>query len=247
VIINATMAHTYWPNDDPVGRRIDLLPSVMSPRTAPQSCAIAGMVADSKYLTLREATPPYMFLPMSQRSVGEITLIARGHVDEKVLASSVRLAMASIDPALPAIDILTRTEHLRRALFAERAMAGSVMGLGAISLLLAMVGVYGVVAFAVSRRTREIGIEMALGASANQVLRRVLGHGARLTAVGILIGAAAGLAMSFVIADSLYGVSAWEPRIFIAAAAITLPVALAASYLPARRAARIDPIVALRD
>jgi ABC-type antimicrobial peptide transport system permease subunit len=112
---------------------------------------------------------------------------------------------------------------------------------------LAIVGVYGVVAFFVSRRTREIGIAMALGATPAQVMRNVLGFGARLTTVGMIIGAVLGLLMAWALAGSLYGVSPSDPRVFLAAAIITWPVAIAAIYLPARRAARIDPMVALRE
>jgi hypothetical protein len=212
-----------------------------------ESCVIVGVVEDTKYLTLRETTPAYMFFAMSQRSAGEITIVARGRGDEATLAGLLRRTIAGLDPEMPVIDVLTRSEHLRRALFGERTLAKAATGLGTLSLVLAVVGVYGVVAFFVSRRTREIGIAMALGATPAQVMGNVLRFGARLTAVGMLIGAVLGLLLAWALAGSLYGVSPTDPRMFLTAAIITWPVALAATYLPARRAARIDPIVALRE
>jgi predicted permease len=252
-VINETMARTYWPGDDPIGRRVTLI-NIGAGGAAgalagsdSEACVIVGIVQDTKYLSLRETAPPYMFFARSQRSAGEITLIARGRGDERALAGQLRQTIAALDPELPSVDIITRSEHLRRALFAERTLAKSAAGLGGLSLVLAVVGVYGVVAFFVSRRTREIGISMALGATPAQVMRQVLRFGAKLTGAGILIGGGLGVLLGWALAGNLYGVSATDPRMFLAAAIVTWPVALAATYLPARRAARIDPIVALRE
>ncbi len=245
-IINQTMVNRFWPDEDPIGRRIELVPDTGADDSA-RACLIVGIVADTKYLTLNETTPPYMFFPLSQVPAGEMTVVARGRGSETALAGQVRTVITALDPGQPIMDVITRREHLRRALFGERTLAESVAGLGAISLMLAMVGMYGVVAFAVSRRTREIGLRMALGASTRRVIGDVLRHGAGLAVAGVILGAVVGAALGAVLAGSLYGVSATDPRMFVAAAALTLPMALAASALPARRASRINPIEALRE
>ena len=198
-------------------------------------------------MTLKETPKPYLYLPLSQERAGEMTLMVRGSGDEAALASTVRETIRAINPALPPVELITKTQHLRRALFAERALAGSVTVLGSISICLAVIGLYGVIAFSVTRRTRDIGIRMALGATPAQVKTRVLRQGLRLTLIGIAIGGTLGLAATSMIAGGLYGVSATDMTTMIIAIVSTVPVTIAATYFPARRASRISPIDALRQ
>ena len=244
VIVNETFAKTYFADGDATGRAIDLVDITSGDR---QPATIVGVARDSRHLTLKETPKPYLYLPLSQLRPGEMTLVARGSGDETALAATVRETIRAINPALPPVELITKTQHLRRALFAERALAGSVTALGSISLLLAVIGLYGVVAFSVARRTRDIGIEMALGATPGQVRARVIRHGMRLTLIGIGIGGALGLIVTSLIAGGLYGVHATDLTTIVVAIACTLPVTLAATYFPARRASRIDPMAALRE
>jgi predicted permease len=246
VVINQTMARRFWGDSDPTGRSIDIL---AAPGTADavRHATIIGVAADAKYNTLKEKTPAYMYLAMAQSGSGEMTLIARGRGDERVLAGALRAEIKAVNRDVPSLEILTKSEHFHRALFLERTLAGATTGIGAISLTLALVGIYGVVAFAVARRRREIGIEMALGATRGRVVRNVIAGGARLALTGMAIGGAMGLGAAMLLSSALYDVSAFDPRIFLIAAAVTLPLSLMASAVPAARASRIDPIEAIRD
>ncbi len=244
IAINDTMARTWWPGGDAVGRSVDLVDISSGERTP---ATIVGVVSDAKYLSLEEATPPYLYLPVAQQPAGEITLIARGSMTEAALASALRDLVRQIDPAMPPVDLLTKSQHLRRALFGERALAGGVTALGVVSLVLAIVGLYGVVAFAVARRTRDIGIEMALGASAGRVVSSTMKMGARITAVGVAVGGLAGVGLAQVFNGMLYGVTALDPGVVVSAVAVTGIITMLATFVPARRAGRVDPVVALRE
>jgi predicted permease len=246
VIVNQTMARRFWGDEDPTGRRIEILGTPGTAEAA-RPAVIVGVAADEKYNTLKETTPAYMYFAMAQSGSGEMALIARGRGDERVLAGALRSEISAVNRDVPALEILTRTEHFHRALFLERTLAGATTGIGAISLTLALVGIYGVIAFAVVRRRRDIGIEMALGASRARVVRNVIASGARLALTGMGIGGAIGVGTAMMLSSALYDVSAFDPRIFLAAAAITLPLALMASAVPAARASRIDPIQAIRE
>ncbi|TAK13416.1 MAG: FtsX-like permease family protein, partial [Acidobacteria bacterium] len=245
-VINETMARKFWEGQEPIGRRLELL-GASGTQDPSRQVVIVGIVADGKYNTLRETPPPYMFFPMSQVGSGEMTLIARGRGDERALASALRAEIIALNRNIPSLEILTRSEHFHRALFLERALAGSTIGIGSVSLGLAMVGMYGVMAFAVVRRRREIGIEMALGASRGHVVRSVIGSGARLALTGIAIGGSLGLGAAGLLGNAVYDISPLDPRVFLIAAAITLPLALIASAIPASRASRIDPVQSIRE
>ena len=244
LIINETMANLYWPGGDAINRAVDLVNSTTGARSP---ATVIGVAHDTKYATLKETTPPYLYLPLSQQRAGEMTLITRGSLDENTLAAVTRDLVRELNPAMPPVELMTKSQHLRRALFGERLLAGVVTAIGAISLLLAVVGLYGVVAFAVARRTRDIGIEMALGATTQRVINATMAIGARLTVIGMLIGGAIGILVAQLFGGALYGVSALSPRVLGGSIVITAIVTLAATFVPARRASKIDPIVALRE
>jgi predicted permease len=244
IIINETMARMYWPDAGAVNRAVDLVDGATGAR---EPATVIGVAHDSKYATLKEATPPYLYLPLSQQRIGEMTLITRGSIDENALAGLTREIVREVDPAMPPVELMTKSQHLRRALFGERMLSGVVTVIGSISLLLAVVALYGVVAFAVARRTRDIGIEMALGATTRRIITATMAVGARLTAIGMLVGGAVGVAVAQMFAGALYGVTALSPRVLGASIVITAIVTTAATFLPARRAGRVDPITALRE
>jgi predicted permease len=245
MLINQTMANEFWPAADPIGRHVtiaDTGPGALPPR----DCEIVGIVQDGKYLFLNEAPQPYFYIPWEQQPAGEMTVVARVRGDAAQMTAVFRRTVWSIDPAMPMMLVTTLEQHMRLALVVERAIATFVGVLGGLGLFLAVVGLYGVVSFLVSRRTREIGIRMALGARPADVVRDVLRQGGRLAAVGIAIGLALAFSAMMVLGGSLYGVSRWDPLTYGGMSVLVLLVALAGSYVPARRAARVDPIAALR-
>ena len=243
VLINETMARTCWAGRDPVGSRITLV----SPAGARRDGAVVGVVRNAKYMTLTEAPVPYLYLPFAQQFHGEMTVVVRVRGDERAMIAPFRRAIDAVDPAMPTLQITTLSEHLRLATFLERTLAATGLVLGALGLLLSVIGLHGVVTYLVERRTREIGIRMALGASAGDIRHHVFGQGWRLIGTGLAIGLALAAAAARLIATSVHGVRAADPLAFGAAAAVVASVALLALWLPARRASRTDPVVALRQ
>jgi putative ABC transport system permease protein len=243
VLINQTMAQRFWPDGDSIGRWIELVD-----RRQPEQrrCEIVGIVEDGKYVTLNEPSTPYVYLPFAQQAVGEVTVIMRTHGREAAAMQDFRLALRALDPAMPAMQIITLDEHMNVALMFERTAAILAGSLGVLALLLALVGLYGVIAFIASRRTREIGIRIALGARPGDVLAQVLKQGGRFAVTGITMGLLLGGAAAQLMRNVLYGVSSYDPLTYAGTGAVVLAVALAATYIPARRAARVDPIHALR-
>jgi putative ABC transport system permease protein len=189
-----------------------------------------------------------MYLPAAQDYRGMATLhvrVAPG-ADAPSIVAALRREARSLDPNLPLVNIQPMTESVGFSLLPLRLAASVVGGLGLVGLMLAALGVYGVVAYSVGARTREIGIRVALGAQARDILRLVMRQGFALVAIGLALGAAGALALTRYLASLLYGVSASDPLAFSAGAALLATAALLASYLPARRATKVDPTVALR-
>jgi predicted permease len=244
VLLNQTLARRLFDRENPIGRSVLIGGSAAGAR--PRACEVVGIVQDAKYLSLLEAQQPYFYVPYGQESRGEMTVILRVRGSTAEAAAGLRREIRALDAAMPALQIMTLDEHMRLALVVERLTAGLTAVLGGLGLLLSVVGLYGVIACLVSRRTREIGIRVAIGATPGQVVRQVLRDGARLT----VAGAGAGLVLAVVAmraaASSLYGVAPWDPLVLAGATLVLAAVALAATWLPARRAARIDPIAALR-
>jgi predicted permease len=238
-IVNQAMARKYWPGESAIGKRLHAH-GVDAP------FEVIGVVRDHKVRTIGEAPTPLLHFARSQRYVPSVTILARTSGDAGQLARSMRREMLALEPELVFIENQPMEAEIATTLFPIR--AGAVLGAGfsVLALLLAAVGLYGVTAFWVSRRTREIGIRIALGATPSAVVARVLMQGMTLVGVGLAIGAALATAASRALAGMLYGISAIDPLSYGAAIGLLLAVAVAANIVPARRAARVDPMIALR-
>jgi ABC-type antimicrobial peptide transport system permease subunit len=204
------------------------------------------VVRDSKYSTLTEETMPVAYLPLAQNRETGMTLYVRASVPPASLVASLRQELQSLEPNLPVPNIRTMADTIGTSLYAARMGAGLLAVFGGLALVLAVVGIYGVLSFSVSRRTREMGIRLALGADSHRVFLLVVRDGMLLVGVGILIGLAGGLVGARALASSLQGVSATDLPTFTGTIALLTAVALVACAIPARRAIRVNPITALR-
>jgi predicted permease len=237
IIVNGTMATKFWPGGDPVGQTFF---------DGGRTFEVVGVAKNTKYRNLRESPRMTMYMPLAQSYRQSMNLLVQTSDEPGNLAPVVRQQVRALDSNLPVFAIRTLPEHISQSLFLER-MQGIFLGVfGSLALVLAAVGLYGVMAYTVARRTRELGIRMALGAQRNDVLRLVVGHGLRLVVAGVLLGVMGALALTRVVQSLLYGVSASDPATIAAAALALVGVALAACLVPARRATRVDPMVALR-
>ncbi len=208
---------------------------------------IVGVVRDGKYNSLGETAQPHVYLPFLQGYVPFFTLVLKTAGDPGSIASAARAELQKLDPALPITGIKTMAEHLGFAFWGAEIGATLLGAFALIGLLLAAVGLYGVLAFVINRSIPEIGIRMALGASPGDVLRLFIGRGLALSALGAFAGTLAAIVTTRVLRSYLYGVNPSNPATFASAAALLLCVALVACYLPSRRAAKIEPLRALRD
>ncbi|HEY6328319.1 MAG TPA: FtsX-like permease family protein, partial [Blastocatellia bacterium] len=239
-IVNQTMADRFWPNQDAVGKRFKFFGDTKY-RT------VVGIARDSKYNSLVEGSLSFIYLPIRQAYSTPATLYVRTGRDPRQLASSVRSQIRSLDAELPLLNLQTVETVVDQSLAPQRT-AALLLGLfGALALLLAAIGLYGVVAYSVAQRQREIGIRMALGARRAEVTRMILGQGMAVVGIGIAIGLTMAFVFAKLIALLLFGVGAGDPVTFGATALVLAVVAFAANYLPARRAAKLDPVVALRN
>jgi predicted permease len=238
-LVNETFVRRLFAGHDPIGTRF-------RHGTSGKWIQIAGVVEDGKYVSLSEAPNLAIFEPMTQRWSQDQTLIARSSMPESQIVPLMRRAVLGIDPSLTVFADGSLTSTLGLALFPAR-MAAVVLGsFGALAVILAATGVYGIMAYAVSRRTREIGIRMALGAAPAQVARAVLTRTAKLLAVGVAIGFALAFAGGELFSVLLYGISAHDPLTYLFAIALMAAVAFIACWAPARRAIHVDPLTALR-
>src|SRR5437867_1374971 len=241
VVINEAMATRYWPGQDPVGRRLQNLFG---------SFEIVGVAKTMKYSGFTEEPTPMLFLPVAswfkKTTPPTLTFLVRTAPPAAKMLNTLRRGLQSFAPEVPMLDVKTMDEHLALRAFPTR-MAATIAGVfGPLALVLAAVGLYGVLAYFVSQRTREIGIRVALGAQRIDVLRLVISQGLKLVAIGAAIGLAGAFATSRVVQSLLYGISSTDPATFIGGTVLLTAVTVLACYLPARHAARVDPIEALR-
>ena len=249
-LVNETLARRYWPNADPVGQQIRLVFSATRTPWEPIPhqgwLTIVGVVGDVRDWAWSEPKSGQLYLPDTQNPSRLMSLVARSSGDRAQLTAAVRRAIESVDPDQPMTDVKTMEEYLAVA-FSQRRLNMSLLAFFAvIAALLAAIGIYGVMGYAVTQRSHEIGIRMALGAEPADVLRMIVGDGMKLALLGLVIGITASLLLMKYLESQLYGVKARDPLTFIAVAAGLALVALAACYFPARRATKVDPLVALR-
>ncbi|HEX8695201.1 MAG TPA: ABC transporter permease [Longimicrobium sp.] len=239
-VVNQTFARRHFPGGQALGKRVS-----MEGAEGPW-VTIVGVVRDAKYVTLGEDPRPMLYLPFAQNYDAEAVVYVRAAGDPAALAKPVHRAAQALDPVLPIPEPVPVRESLRFALAPARVGAWVLGVFGALALSLAAVGIYGVVSYAVSQRTREIGIRSALGAGPARVVRMVLGDNLRVVAAGLGAGLALAVPLGMAAAGFLYGVSPADPAVLLGTPLVLAAVALLASWAPARRAARVDPMVALR-
>jgi predicted permease len=242
VIISAALARNLWPNASAVGKRL-----LMNQRQPPSE--VVGVLGEGRFWNLTTAAQRFLFLPMTQEYHGSVRLLVRTEGDPSRLASTVEQIVREIDPDLPLFGVRTMVDQMAaspNALMPLRVGTLIAGAQGAIALLLAGLGIFGLIAFTVTRRTREIGIRMALGASVGEVIRLVTRDGLRLVAIGLGLGLLLSLGITRVLTSLLYGVSPTDATVFLAVPTLVLAIALVACWLPARRAAKVDPAMTLR-
>jgi len=242
IVVNQTMAARHWPNADPIGKRIRWGVTTDDPLLT-----IVGVVRDVKQRQLSAPLQSQMYLPYTQYPYRTMTLMVAANGDPAALSSAVRARVRSIAPAMPLYGLQTMHELYTRSVWQQRLYGALFTSFAIIALVLAAAGVYSVIAYSVTQRLHEIGVRMALGARRADVFRLVVRGGAGLALLGIAIGTAGALAGTRVLGKLLYGVSPTDPIVFGTMATLLLGTALLASYVPARRAASLDPVNALKN
>jgi predicted permease len=242
-VINEKLAKEFFAGEDPIGKFF-----VISENNKQVQVQIAGICGDTKYDSLKKDVAPTFFMPYRQMSnvQGGLTYEIRTRMDPESLVSALRAAAKQVDPNLPLLDIRTQNEQIAVSARMQRIFAELTGGFGGLALVLASIGIYGVMAYSVAQRTQEIGIRLALGAIPGQVLGMVLREAARLSVVGIALGGAAAVLLSRLVKSMLYGIAPNDPWTLAGAAVVLLAVALGAGWIPARRAAGVQPMEALR-
>jgi putative ABC transport system permease protein len=241
LVVNQTLAERYFPDGDPIGQRILLWDGFAIP--------IAGVVGDVRQAELTREPLAELYAPhslMVQFGLTDMTLVVSTRIPSTTIAAAAQRAIEAVDPEQPVYNVQTMEQVVANSVSDRRLYLWLLGTFAAVALALAIAGIYGVIAYAVTQRTREFGIRIALGAQTASVLGLVLRHGAKLAVLGLLIGLPAAFALTRVLGSLLYGVSATDPVTFISVALLLISVALLASYLPAHRATRVNPTVALR-
>ncbi|HET6229024.1 MAG TPA: ABC transporter permease [Longimicrobiaceae bacterium] len=252
IVVSEAFARVAWPGQNPMGKRIACCEA--GPDGAPLWKEVVGVAGDVHSDGPAQPSGPEFYLPVRQAPAAawswtqrSMTLVARGRGGSGAVTAAMRAAAHAVDPSLPLYEVATLRDRIGQSTLRERFNGGLLSVLGAIGLLLAVVGIYGVTAYFVTQRTHEIGVRVALGAASRDVLRLVVGRGLGLALLGVALGSAASLALTRFLSGFLFGVSPTDPLTFVVVAALLAGVALLASWLPARRAVRVDPMVALRQ
>jgi len=243
-VVNQTFAARYWPQQDPVGKRFRLTEDDQA------WVQIVGVAANHKYRALNEGLTEFVYYPLRQRPATDNTILVQTEIDPASLAAPLREVVSAIDPNMPLLDVRTMEDfYFASSVTFSHLIVGLVAGMGSIGLVLAMVGLYGLVAYTVSRRTREIGVRIAVGANPSSVLRMVLRYGLLLAVVGVVAGLAGSVAMSGLLRAVFPFPDAERMRLttYFMVVPVLLVITLLAAYIPARRAAKIDPLMALRQ
>jgi predicted permease len=241
-IISETFARQVWSNKNPVGKLFKL-----RPRGDNQSVEVIGVARDAKGSSLIDDAPRAAYFPLAQQYSGEMSLHLRAATKPELLIAAVRQEIRALDPKLPVYNVKTLEQNRRDRLFTKRFQAALIGGFGLLALALASLGLYGALSYGVAQRTQEIGVRMALGARTGDVLRLVVWQGIRLITIGVALGLATAFAAARVLKTLLYGVTATDPLTYAGVAALLTCVALLACYIPARRATKVDPMIALRS
>jgi predicted permease len=240
VVVNETMAQRFWPGEDAIGKRFKFFGD-------DGFTTVVGIARNAKYNGVAEGPIPFIYQPLRQNYSPAAALHVRAEGDAAGLSPAIRREVQQLDPTLSVFNIRTLDDQVAQSLAPLRVNVILITTFGALALLLACIGLYGVATYSVTQRTREIGVRMALGANTSSVLRLVLGHSVVLVATGIACGLLLALPLTWVVpADLLAHVSARDPWTFSATASLLALVALVATYFPARRATKIDPLIALR-
>jgi len=240
ILINETMARRYFPNQDPLGKRLSILPSTSAPRE------IVGVVKDVKLQSLSSQIEPGVFIPYSQDSWPRMNLVVRTLTDPAAMSAAIMQEVLAIDKDQPVANVQTMRRVISDSVMPQRLSMALLGAFAGLAMVLAVVGIYGLTAYSVSQRTREIGIRMALGAQQSDVLRMVLRKGMIIAMVGIGLGMLGAIVVTRGLSGLLYGVTATDPVVFGGVALLLLAAAVLASYVPARKATRVDPMEALR-
>jgi predicted permease len=237
-VVNKTMAQRYWGGQDPIGRRLQM---------KDQSLQVVGIAADSKYESMRETSMPFFYVPIRQTPAIAAALNIRTTLPQQTMATVLAREVRALDANLAPYEVISLQEQVDRSTAPQLVAVTLVAVLGGLALLLAVIGLYGVMSYSVSQSTRELGVRMALGADVSNLLQLVISRGLALTAGGVLLGGAAALALTSQLGGLLYNVSPRDPLAFGMAAAVMIIMSLAGCLLPSWRAARTDPARALRD
>ncbi len=237
VLINESMARRFWPDTDPVGRHLVV---------EGNDYEIIGLAQDGTINDIHEPLQPYIYFPFAQKPMGEASIIVETAGDPRQLVGPIKQDIRSVDKGVTFYSTETLKELMAGDLWSDRMFFLFVGGLACLGIFLAGVGLYGVVAYLAGRRRHEIGIRMALGARRQDVLRLVLQQGLRPALIGILVGLGTALVIGRFVSTKLYGVRPADPAVFLGSCLLVLGITLLASYIPARRATKVDPMVALR-
>jgi putative ABC transport system permease protein len=244
MIVNQAVVRRDFPNENPIGKRVNL--GGNDAKGQPIWWEIIGVVADVRNLELREAASPEFYTSALQDTWTGMSVVVRTTVEPASLAQEVRRIVAEVDKSAPVSEIKTMSHIVDEAVTQPRFNLFLLGLFASIALLLSAAGIYGVTAYAVTQRTHEFGIRMALGAQVGDVLKMILGQGMLLIGAGVVIGLLASFALTRLLKSLLFGVSVTDPLTFVAIAVVLMSVALLACYIPARRATKVDPLVALR-